>query len=176
MLIGERVILRPVRREDLPLLNQYNNDLAVELAGGGDPPMPQSLPRLEAEYEREWSKGGRDDANFIIEVDNTCIGGCALFNFDQTAHTCELGISIGAKEYWGQGLGREAIQLLVHYAFHYRNMHKVYLEVHAKNERAYKAYQAVGFVQEGRLRQQVWSDGAYDDLIQMGILRSEWSR
>ncbi len=174
MLIGERVILRAVRRVDLPLLHQFNNDLAVELAGGGDPPMPQPLPMLEAEYEESWSKGGRDNGGFVIEVDNECIGGCALFSFDHVARNCELGITIGNKDYWGRGYGREAVRLLVHYAFQFRNLHKVHLQVHAKNERAIKAYQAVGFVEEGRLRQHVWSDGDYDDLVLMGILCADW--
>ena len=40
--------------------------------------------------------------------------------------------------------------------------------------RAIRAYRACGFVEEGRLRQHVWSDGAYIDLVYMGILREEW--
>lgn len=174
MLTGENVTLRAVQRDDLPLLNQFNNDLAVELAGGGDPPMPQPLPMLEAEYEQAWAKGGRDDAGFVIEVDGKCIGGCALFGFDHTAHTAELGITIGDKDYWGKGYGKEAVKLLVEYGFHHRNLHKVWLNVHAKNERAIRAYTACGFVEEGRLRAHVWSEGAYDDLVYMGVLRDEW--
>jgi RimJ/RimL family protein N-acetyltransferase len=175
MLTGENVTLRPVRREDLPLLNQFNNDLRVELAGGGDPPMPQPLPMLEAEYEQSWSQGGRDNANFVIEVEGKCVGGCALFSFDHTAQTCELGITIGDRDYWGRGYGREAVRLLVRYAFQYRHQHRVWLRVHARNTRAIKAYEAVGFVEEGRLRAHVWSDGAYDDLVLMGLLRDEFS-
>jgi len=41
MLKGHRVILRSVEREDLPILSDFNNDLEVELASGGDPPIPQ---------------------------------------------------------------------------------------------------------------------------------------
>ena len=40
--------------------------------------------------------------------------------------------------------------------------------------RAIRTYRACGFVEEGRLRQHVWSDGAYIDLVYMGILREEW--
>ena len=62
MLRGEKVTLRGVTREDLPRLWQFNNDLAVELAGGGDPPMPQALDRVRADFDREAAKGGRDGA------------------------------------------------------------------------------------------------------------------
>lgn len=171
MLKGERIILRALEREDLEALHAINNDLEVELAGGGDPPMPQSLARLMAEYEGRAGSGGRDDANFAIEADGRFIGICGLFNFDYTARTCELGITIGDRAYWGRGYGREAVSLLVDYAFRLRNFRKVWLRVHGANERAQRAYLACGFVEEGRLRQHVFSNGRYDDLVYMGILR-----
>lgn len=174
MLHGERVTLRALEREDLPRLWAFNNDLALELAGGGDPPMPQSFARLQAEFDSRTGSGGRDDASFAIAADDQLIGQCALFNFDSLGHTCELGISIGDKEYQGRGYGREAIALLLEYAFRYRNQRKVYLYVHAANQRAVAAYRACGFSEEGRLRAHVWRAGAYDDLLAMGILHSEW--
>ena len=40
MIKGQRVVLRALSRDDLPLLHQFNNDIEVELAGGGDPSLP----------------------------------------------------------------------------------------------------------------------------------------
>ncbi len=174
MLNGPRVTLRSLEREDLLRLWAFDNDLEVELAGGGDPPIPQSLARLQAHFEEELRRGSRDGAHFAIAADNKLIGVCDLFHFDDTAWTCEMGITIGDKDYWGHGYGREAIGLLLHYAFQYRNQHKVWLRVNADNERARRAYRACGFVEEGCQRSQVWSNGRYVDLILMGILRSEW--
>jgi RimJ/RimL family protein N-acetyltransferase len=172
MIHGQRVALRALSRDDLPRLHQFNNDVEVELAGGGDPPLPQSLERLQAEFDAGLGSGGRDGTSFAIEVDGVYIGGCALFNFDQVARRAMLGITIGDKAYWGQGYGREAVQLLVDYGFRHHNLHKIWLEVHGRNQRAIRAYRACGFVEEGRLRQHVWSDSAYDDLVIMGILRN----
>jgi RimJ/RimL family protein N-acetyltransferase len=87
-----------------------------------------------------------------------------------------LGITIGDKNYWGQGYGREAVSLLLGYAFRLRNMRRVYLSVNGTNERAIRAYRACGFVEEGRLRQHVWSNGQYIDLVYMGALREEWEK
>src|SRR5262249_13164401 len=174
MLQGDRVRLRALSRDDLPRLWAFNNDLAVELAGGGDPPYPQSLSRLQAEFDQDAAKGGRDTTRFAIEADGQCIGGCGLHNADAVARTCELGIAIGDKQYWGRGFGRESVKLLLAYAFRYLNYRRVWLRVHAKNERAVRAYKACGFVEEGRLRSHVWSDGAYDDLLLLGVLCEEW--
>jgi RimJ/RimL family protein N-acetyltransferase len=155
---------------------RFNNDLAVELAGGGDPPMPQSIERLLAEFDGDTMKGGRNGAAFIIEADGICIGQCALFHFDYTSYTAALGITIGEREYWDQGYGREAVTLLLVYGFRLRNLRRVWLTVNGRNERAQRCYRACGFVEEGRQRQHVWSDGAYDDLVVMGVLREEWQR
>jgi len=174
MLIGQRVTLRGITRDDLERLWQFNNDVEVELAGGGDPPYPQSLARLQAEYDQDTARGGRDSTTFAIEVDDKFIGQCALFHYDNVASTCELGITIGDKDYWAKGYGREAITLLLDYAFRLRNIRKVWLQVHGHNPRAISAYKACGFIEEGRLRAHVWSSGQYVDLVQMGVLRDEW--
>lgn len=175
MLKSEKIILRAIRRDDLERLCEFNNDVEVELAGGGDPPMPQSLERLQAEFDANASKGGRDGAGFAIEADGKFIGQCALFQFDDIAHTCALGITIGDKAYWGRGYGTDALRLLLDYAFRLRNLRRVYLTVNGTNERAIRAYRRCGFVEEGRLRGHVWSDGEYIDLVYMGILRDEWA-
>lgn len=177
MIQGNRITLRAIERDDLPRLLAFNNDLDVELAGGGDPPWPQSFARIVADFDRDTSAGGRDGnkdgVNFAIEAGGEIIGICALFGVDPIGRTAELGIGIGDKEYWGQGYGREAIGLLVDYAFRLLNLRRVFLRVHGRNERAIRAYRACGFIEEGRMRQHVWSNGAYDDLILMGILHDE---
>ncbi len=174
MLKGDRVTLRSLTRDDLPRLCEFNNDVEVELAGGGDPPIPQSLARLEADFDQNASKGGRDGTSFAVEADGKLIGGCALFDFDHVAHTCQLGITIGDKAYWGKGYGREALTLLLDYAFRLQNVRKVWLTVNGNNERAIRAYRACGFVEEGRLRNQVWSNGSYLDLVCMGLFCDDW--
>lgn len=161
MLQGERVTLRAIERDDLPLIWAYNNDLAVELAGSGDPPMPQSLARLQAEFDTDAAKGGRDGATFAIAVDGKCIGTCGLFGHSETDGHAELGIGIGDRAYWERGYGRESVNLLLDYAFRLRNWRRIWLRVWASNERAIRTYRACGFVEEGCLRSHVWSAGAY---------------
>jgi diamine N-acetyltransferase len=54
------------------------------------------------------------------------------------------------------------------------NLHRIYLRVHADNLGAIKAYQAAGFVHEGVLRQDVYRNGEYLDVLVMAVLKSEW--
>ena len=179
MLKSERIILRGVRRDDLPKLCAFANDLEVEVHGGGDPPMPQSLERLQAEFDQGAAKGGRDGTWFAIEADGKLIGQCGLHSFDTfrgTARNCELGIAIGDKEYWGRGYGREAIRLLLDYAFRYWNLHRVWLRTNSDNLRAIRCYLACGFLEEGRQRENEWKDDHYVDTVLMGILRKKWEK
>src|SRR5205809_315989 len=82
MLKGPRITLRGIRRDDLPKLCEFNNSLEFELAGGGDPPLPQALERLQADFDQNASKDSRDGSMFAIEVDGQVIGMCALHGFE----------------------------------------------------------------------------------------------
>jgi RimJ/RimL family protein N-acetyltransferase len=171
MFVGEKVTLRGVTRADLPVLLSHCNDPAVGLAAG-DLPSPTTIERLEKWYEGLIHQ--QPVRRFAIDVAGTCIGTCLLQNIDETARHAELGITIGDKESWGNGYGRDAIRVLLDYAFRLANLRRVWLGTHADNERAIRAYQAVGFVEEGRLREHLWLDGRYVDQVVMGILRTEF--
>lgn len=173
MLQGEKVTLRAIERADVEAIWAWNNDLETEVLGGGDPPKPQSLSAALAWFDAEAAKGERSNS-FAIDVEGRLIGMCGLHNFDQTARVCEVGIVIGERDYRNHGYGRDALRTLMAYAFRHLNMHRVFLRVNGTNERAIRSYMAAGFCEEGRLRQHVWSDGAYIDTVFMGALRSEW--
>ena len=175
MIAGERVTLRATTREDLTHLARFENDLGFVIAGGGDPLEPVPLERLQRDFEKEIADPPKDKIEFAIEIDGAYVGRCGLYNIDRTARHAELGIGIGEREYWGRGYGREAVRLLVDYAFRYRNLRRVWLWCQADNERAVAAYRACGFVEEGRLREHVWSDGRYTDAVYLGVLREEWA-
>jgi len=47
--------------------------------------------------------------------------------------------------------------------------------VYADNVRAVRSYEHAGFVLEGRLREANYKHGKYEDVLLMGVLRSEWN-
>ena len=94
---------------------------------------------------------------------------------DQFARSCELTIAIGNRDYQNRGFGRDAIKLLTKYAFRLLNMNRVWIRVPASNQRALRCFLACGFVEEGRLRQHIWRDGSYDDIVHLAVLRDNWN-
>lgn len=86
----------------------------------------------------------------------------------------EFGITI-ATEHQGQGYGPEAISWLLDWSFLSAGLHRVGLKAYEWNERAVKVYEKMGFVHEGRNRENLWRDGRWWDTIHMGILEHEWA-
>ena len=64
--------------------------------------------------------------------------------------------------------------ILSNYAFTHLNMNRVALQVLADDARAVGAYRKVGFVEEGRLRQQAWVRGRFEDELLMAVVRKDW--
>ena len=66
------------------------------------------------------------------------------------------------------------MRVLLRFIFEQMNMNKVKLNVFSFNPRALRMYQTCGFKEEGRLRQELFRDGKYHDIILMGLLREEY--
>jgi len=75
---------------------------------------------------------------------------------------------------WNQGLGAEAMSLLLRHGFETLNLNRILLRVYADNPRAIRSYQKAGFVQEGTLREAVFKRGKFEDVHLMSVLRREW--
>lgn len=175
MIHGRKLLLRPFRVEDLERLHAYVNDFDVTLPSA-TLPVPISAGLVVAGHEGTIAGYANDAVAFAIEAANRFIGTCALQHFDPIARTCEMRIIIADRAFWARGFGREAIDLLLGYAFRQHNIHRVWLNVLGNNPRASRCFAACQFVEEGRLRQHIWNDGEYVDQVYMGLLRSDWQK
>ena len=110
------------------------------------------------------------------KIDSALVGFVYLNNIDWFARSAEFGILIGERSRHGKGLAREALGLVVGYAFETLNLHKLYLRVVAFNKRALALYRAFGFVKEGVQRQHAFLRGRYYDVVLMGLLRREFEK
>jgi len=169
---GNRVMLRAVEENDSIAFHRWFNDPEVTRFLG----VP--FPALSLAQKRRLIESLRDDNSrsvYTILLKNaTPIGICELREFDTKVRSCELAITIGEKQYWGQRYGGEAVELLLQIAFQGFNMHKVWLTCAAYNERGLRAYTRIGFREEGRLRDARFIDGCYHDTVVMSILEEEW--
>ncbi len=128
---------------------------------------------MYAYFDESIGQHNSNSVSFAIEYEGNYIGHCSLIGLDSVNRACELQIEIGDKQHQGQGFGRNAVRLLLEYAFVHGNMNRIWLRTHSLNERAMRCYLACGFVKEGRLRQHIWLKGNYVDIVLMGVLREE---
>ena len=103
-----------------------------------------------------------------------CIGSTGLINLDWRNRSGELGIVIGKRDYLGKGYGKEAVDLLLGFGFNELNLHRIGLQVFDFNERAIRSYTKSGLVEEGRLREAFYREGAFHDIVLMGITEEEF--
>ncbi len=171
MLTGERVTLRPVRPDDLETLYAWRLDLATWGATTPSAPYPMSFALFRERAEK--AALGSDGCEFAAEVGGTLVGRGTLFQFDPLSQHAEIGVSFGP-EHRGKGYGRETLRLLTGFGFAQRNLRRIWLETLATNAAALRCYAAVGYTEEGRLREHAWVDGAYVDVVRMALLRADW--
>lgn len=174
---GERIRLRAMTRQDLPLFVRWFND--PEVTAYLDHAWPLS-PEEEERWFQTMLQRPETERPLVIEVrqdDETWlpIGNCSFHRIDWRNRSAEVGVAIGEKAYWDQGYGTEALRLLLALGFDELNLHRIFLRVNAENRRAIAAYRKVGFVEEGRLRQAEYRRGRYHDMLIMSILRPEWT-
>lgn len=170
---GERVYLRPLEPDDVELIHGWYEDARVQTLMGD---LPLSLAARRTGYEDIARSGGADLFRFVICLleDDRVIGRSDLFQIDRTNGSGALGIAIGEPELWGQGLGMDAVNALVDFAFGQLRMERVWLETGEANTRAQAAYLKAGFTIEGRSRHAFYQDGRWSDEVRMAMLRDEW--
>ena len=169
---GERIYFRPLELADEPMLRAWINE----------PENWRTLckrPPLNSSRETEWIESqGKDPANYafgvVVADEDRLIGTTGLHGIHPVNRTAAFGIAIGDMEYQNRGYGTEAAALTVRFGFEELNLNKICLSVFSHNPRAIHVYEKVGFVREGVLRQQLYSDGQYRDEYRFAILREDW--
>ena len=101
------------------------------------------------------------------------IGWCGLYCINWIARSAEYRVFIGEVDCRGKGIGTEIGGILLRYGFGKLNLNKIYLGVNAEHKEALRSYEKAGFVKEGLLRQEIFRNNRYYDVIRMGVLREE---
>ena len=174
ILTGSRVRLRPLERADLPRYQELLSDPEINLSYGGLG-VPDSLARLQRRYDAGEFDATERYLHLVIEAGDALIGQVSLKNYENLpSRTATFGIFIGDLAYLGQGYGTEASVLFLNYAFSILGYHKVNLDLFEYNTSALALYEKLGFVHEGRRRENHWSRGRFWDDVLMGITAEEW--
>ncbi|HBK60376.1 MAG TPA: GNAT family N-acetyltransferase, partial [Firmicutes bacterium] len=121
MIYGKRIVLREFRREDVGPIQRWvgNEEITKYL---GFVMFPESLEETTAFVERQLTKkGAPNEGVFVIALRDDpgmeYIGSVGFHGISWRDRHSELGIVIGREDLLGKGLGAEAIQLALGFAF-----------------------------------------------------------
>ena len=103
------------------------------------------------------------------------VGSVYARDIDRTHNKAEYGIFIGEDSARGRGVGSKCARLMIEYCFETLHLHRFYLRVHADNLQAIKSYENAGFIREAYLKDDVFVDGEYKDIVLMAIINPKES-
>lgn len=158
---GERVLLRPLTAEDVPLVTAIQAQPGVASRWG----QPDA-----AELQRK-AAGTDEGTAFAIELDGEVVGLIQYHEEDDPMYR-HAGIDLFLSEdVHGRGLGTDAVRTMARHLIDDRGHHRLVIDPAADNAAAIRAYEKAGFRPVGVMRQYErlpggdWHDGLLMDLL-----------
>ncbi|MEU8612731.1 GNAT family protein [Actinoplanes sp. NPDC048791] len=174
-LVGPRVVLRPFRAGDFPAVRDALRDPEVVRLTGSQPIVwdEAAEERLREWYGTRADRPDRLDLAVEERATGAWVGEVVLNEWDPPNRSCNFRTMFGPQGR-DRGLGTEAARLLVGYGLEQLGLHRIALEVYSFNPRARRAYEKVGFVAEGVLRDALRTPQGWVDATVMAILADDW--
>jgi RimJ/RimL family protein N-acetyltransferase len=174
LLQGVRVRLTALDESDARTIARWHEDVDYLRLQDTSAAVPRTAADISSEITAE-SKAADTIVLAIRLVDgDELVGTLGFYEIEWSNQVAWLGLGIGDRSLWGQGIGSEAMQLALRYAFCELNLYRVQLTVIDYNARAIALYEKFGFKREGVFRQFGQRDGRRYDMILYGLLRPEW--
>jgi RimJ/RimL family protein N-acetyltransferase len=177
MLQGRLVELRDYRRKDVEALFELETDPEVVSLTDTRPFRARPLAALLAEYDRRLTEPDGAAVTFAIQrlddESGAAVGRIVLWGVDEHQRTAHVGVSL-LPSVRGQGLGRDAVEVICRVGFDSRGLERLSLETLEVNGPMRATALACGFVEEARLRGAAWHLGRRVDEMVYGMLAHEW--
>lgn len=162
---------RPTMDDVESIRNLKNNEKAALLLGG-------IYHQYSSEDIVNWINfHNNNPEEVLLVVEDTAvgklIGHVGLYKIDPIAKKTEYGILIADDDSRGKGYGTKCTSLMVEYAFTKLGMHKVTAEVLSENAPSVAMFKKCGFNIEGCLRDDVYKNDQYYDVLCMAIFNNE---
>lgn len=171
MIIGEKIKLVPIERQDLSILIEWRNKKII---------LDQIFSYLPLNLDKQlmwWESYNYDlsrECRFMIkEIDTSrSVGTIGFTDIDFKNQKAEITIIIGEEDRWGMGYGTEALCLLTKWGFEELNLRKIVAEVIETNKRSRDLFVKNGFNLEGVLVEDVFKNGKYRDVHIYALFRN----
>jgi RimJ/RimL family protein N-acetyltransferase len=169
--------LREITREDIPLINKWHND--KELIDN----LSSVFRYVNIETDEEWFDNYQKKRNFenrlaiCMKEKNKLVGVVYIKEIDWINRNALYGgIILGDKGYHFKGIGTEVTREIIKHVFENLNLSRFYGYWLEYNKESLAMGKKCGFIEEGNLRNAIYKNGKYHNLIIMSILREEYDK
>ena len=170
---GQNIFLRALEPEDLEFVYAVENDENIWEVSNTQTPYSKFLIRQYLKNAQQDIYEAKQIRLAICKIDTAkAIGLIDLFDFDARNKRAGIGIIIQYETDRNQGLGKEALDLLVNYAFQKLQLHQVYANIGANNEASLKLFTTFGFQEIGVKKEWNLLNGKYHDELIFQLINS----
>lgn len=161
---GKTIHLRALEPNDLEFVYALENDESIWEVSNTNTPYSRFLVRQYLENAHQDIFEAKQLRLAICKNnDKNAIGLIDLFEFDPKNNRAGIGILVGNDGDRGLGVGTEALELLIQYAFRQLNLHQLFANIDIKNEPSLSLFAKFGFEKIGVKKQWNLVDGKYQD-------------
>ncbi|MFB4324560.1 GNAT family protein [Priestia sp. BR_2] len=169
---GDRIVLRPVREDEFDVYFELLQDAESNRLTGTQQTFTKDSIAAWI-HNIGYAHEDRLDMMIAEKESDELIGEVVLNEIDLNNRSGNIRISISGR-HSNKGYGTEALKLMLRYGFESLSLHRIELGVYAFNPRAIHVYEKLGFKREGTLRDSLYWDGTFHDMIVMSILEEEY--
>lgn len=117
----------------------------------------------------------KQEFTIILKATNQIIGATSICNISEIDKKVEIGLTWIAEKSQGQGLNQKVKLILLSFLFDKLKINKVEFRTRGGNLKSQRALDKIGAVKEGTLRELIFRNGEFIDVIYYGILSTEWN-
>lgn len=171
-----RVRFTPLQMENIHTHLRWNNDPELNRLDSEIPHEEESFGDFKERFEQLCNDPSPSHRDFEIHdvVEDELIGVAYVARISFHHHHALVGVTIGERDYWGKGYGKESLRLLLHYCFEKLDLHRVSAEAFEYNTAWRDLVEGVGFTREGTAREYLFRDGKYWDKQHYALLEQKW--
>ena len=169
MLEGENIKLRALEPEDLDLFYQWENDYTIwKISQTYTPFSKHILSRyLENAHQDIFTA---KQLRLMIEKDGVSIGTIELFDFEPIHMRAGLGIWIVQESDRRKGYAKEALRLMIEYAFFKLQLNQLYCNISASNQPSINLFSSLDFMLIGAKKKWNKSPNGLEDELMFQLL------
>lgn len=172
-LTGNTIYLRALEPEDLEFIYAIENNESVWEVSNTQTPYSRFLIRQYLENAHQDIYEAKQLRLAICLSDTfEAIGLIDLFDFDPKNNRAGVGIVISNENNRNSGIGSEALQLVINYAFNQLQLHQLYANIGSDNEISKQLFTKFGFQKIGTKKDWIKVDNIFKDEILFQLINN----